>query len=84
MLRDCLYQSIKTRAGKWERAYIITTGAIKGVREREIEAFGAEPIFIDTDKNECLKRLYNDNTRTPAQKEEWKDYINKWFEDYTE
>ena len=84
MLRDCLYQAVKTRAGKWERAYIITSGAVKGVREREIEAFGAESIFIDTDKQTCLKRLAGDNTRSQKQKEEWKAYIDRWFEDYTE
>lgn len=84
MIRDCLYQAIKTRAGKWERAFIITGGAVKSIREREIEAFGAEPIHIDTDINECLKRLYNDDTRTPTQKDEWKEYITKWFNDYTE
>lgn len=82
-LRDNLYELVKTRAGKWERAYIITGGAIKGIREREIEAFGAEPIFIDTDKETCLKRLANDRERTEQQKKEWQQYINKWFEDYT-
>lgn len=84
MIRDCLYEAIKTRAGKWERAYIITGGAVKSIREREIEAFGAEPILIDTDKATCLKRLYNDDTRTATQKKEWEVYIEKWFEDYTE
>lgn len=84
MLRDCLYTAIKTRAGKWERAYIITGGAVKGIREREIEAFGAEAIFIDTDKDTCLKRLMNDNSRTPLQKQEWREYIERWFNDYIE
>lgn len=84
MLRDCLYESIKTRAGKWERAYIITGGAVKGIREREIEAFGAEPIFIDTSKEECLKRLFNDEKRTQEQKKEWETFINEWFSSYTE
>lgn len=84
MLRDCLYDAIKTRAGKWERAYIISSGAVKGVREREIAAFGAEPIYIDTDKQTCLKRLATDVNRTPAQRNEWAGYIERWFDDYTE
>lgn len=84
MVRDCLYQAIKTRTGKWERAYIITGGAVKGIRERELDTFGAEPIFIDTDKETCLKRLINDNERTEENKKEWTKYINKWFEDYKE
>lgn len=82
ILRDCLYNSIKTRAGKWERAYIITGGAIKGIREREIAAFGAEAIFIDTDKETCLKRLASDEKRTQAQRAEWVRYIDDWFKDY--
>jgi shikimate kinase len=82
MLRDCLYDSIKTRAGKWERAYIIAGGAVKGIREREIAAFGAEAIFIDTDKETCLRRLATDEKRTQAQKTEWQKYINQWFNDY--
>lgn len=82
ILRDCLYDSIKTRAGKWERAYIIAGGAVKGIREREIAAFGAEAIFIDTDKATCLKRLATDEKRTQAQKNEWKRYIEQWFNDY--
>lgn len=83
-IRDNLYELVKTRAGKWERAYIITGGAVKGIREREIEAFGAEPIFIDTDKKTCLRRLTNDRERTEQQKQEWQKYIVKWFDDYTE
>lgn len=82
MLRDCLYDAIKTRAGKWERAYIIAGGAVKGIREREIAAFGAEAIFIDTDKETCLKRLATDEKRTQAQKTEWQKYITQWFNDY--
>lgn len=83
-LRDCLYDMIKKRAGKWERAFIITSGAVKGIREREIDAFGAEVIFIDTDKETCLRRLATDENRTPQQKTEWKQYIEQWFNDYTE
>lgn len=83
-VRDCLYDMIKKRAGKWERAFIITTGAIKGVREREIALFGAEPIYIDTCKAECLKRLYGDCNRTKEQIKLWEQYIEQWFNDYTE
>ena len=82
MLRDCLYDGIKTRAGKWERAYIISGGAVKSIREREIAAFGAEPIFINTDKETCLKRLATDENRTQTQRNEWARYIDKWFNEY--
>lgn len=82
-LRDCLYDMVKKRAGKWEKAFIITSGAVKGVREREIASFGAEGIFIDTDRKTCLERLASAKERTPAQKQEWITYIDRWFEDYT-
>lgn len=83
-VRDCLMDMIRTRAGKWERAYIIEGGAVKSERERKIASIGAEAIFIDTDKKTCLERLFNDCNRTPAQKEEWKKYIDTWFNDYRE
>lgn len=83
-VRDCLMDMIKTRAGKWEKAFVIDGGAVNSERTRKIEALGAEGIFIDTDKQTCLQRLYGDCNRTPAQKQEWEKYINRWFEDYTE
>lgn len=82
IVRDALYDSIKTRAGKWERAFIIAGLPIKSERERQITAFGAEPIFIDTDRETCLQRLATDETRTAEQKIEWTKYINEWFEQY--
>lgn len=80
-LRDCLIDMIKTRAGKWERAFVITGGARKGERLRLIEALGAEPIFISEDKETCLKRLANDRKRDFK---EWSAFIDRWFEDYQE
>lgn len=83
-LRDCLMDMIKTRAGKWERAYVISGSAVKSERERLIASLGAEPIFIQESKITCLKRLATDNKRTEEQKKEWTEYINRWFNDYTE
>ena len=75
---------IRTRAGRWERAFVIEGGARKSDRERKIALLGAEPIYIDTDQKNCLMRLASDETRTQEQKNEWTKYINEWFEDYTE
>lgn len=83
-VRDCLLDMVKTRTGKWERAFVITGGAVKGIRTREVEQLGAEPIFIDATVETCLQRLANATDRTPAQKEEWKEFIKRWFSDYTE
>lgn len=84
ILRDCLLDMIKTRAGKWERAFIIEGGAGANERSRKIAQYGAEAIYIDTDKETCLKRLRSDCKRTEAQKKDWAEYINRWFNDYTE
>ena len=79
--RQTVLDSIKMRAGSWGTAWVIEGGALIGDRMRRIEALGAEPILIDTPKEECLKRLYNDESRQHVI-EEWKCYINKWFDEY--
>lgn len=83
-LRDCLFDIVKKRAGKWERAFIISGSAVKGIRMREIESFGAEEIYIDCDMKTCLQRLASDEKRTQAQKQEWQQYIRQWFADFSE
>ena len=81
-VRRLLLQMIKTRFGKWERAFVIDGGAAKTPRNNLIQELGAEAIYIDADKETCLRRLANDKTRTQAQKNEWVNYIEKWFADY--
>lgn len=83
IMRDCLLDMVKTRAGKWERAWIIEGGARKAERERRIKSLGAEPIFIDTDKETCLNRLANDEKRIKYV-DEWTTYIEQYFNEYQE
>lgn len=80
-LRNRVLDAIKTRAGSWQNAWVIESGAFSSDRMRRIEALGAESIFIDTDKEICLDRLYSDKERE-AVVEEWKSYIEKWFKDF--
>lgn len=84
MIRDAMTDMIRTRAGRWEKAFVIEGGARKAERERKIALLGAEPIYIDTDKKTCLCRLASCEDRTEAQKVEWTKYIEQWFEDYEE
>ena len=77
-LYNALLEQIKTRQGKWQRAYIIAGGAHKGDRERLIQSVGAEPIFIDTPKETCIEHLYNDKERVNV-RQEWEGYIDTWF-----
>lgn len=83
IVRDALYDSIKTRRGKWERAFVISGEPIASDRNRLISNLGAEAIFIDTDKATCLERLYADCNRGEQQKKEWAGYIEDWFEKYS-
>ena len=77
-LRDTLLDIVKTRAGNWERAWIIEGGAVKAERERRIAALGAEDIFINVDKETCLHRLANDKNRQGV-RGLWEKYIDDWF-----
>lgn len=81
-IQRCILDMIKKRFGNWERAYIIDGGAAKTPRNNRINDLGAEPILVDTDKETCLKRLANDENRTQAQRTEWVQYIEKWFNEF--
>ena len=83
-VRRLMLQMIKTRFGNWERALVIEGGAAKTPRNNLICDLGAEPIFIDTNKETCLKRLAGATDRTEAQKAEWQKYIHEWFEMFQE
>lgn len=84
-VQRCILDMIKKRfprSGGWERAFVIDGGAFRTPRNNRINDLGAEPIFIDTDKETCLQRLATDANRTAEQKAEWKLYIEKWFDEY--
>ncbi|MBQ8737085.1 MAG: HNH endonuclease, partial [Bacteroidaceae bacterium] len=81
LLRDSLLDIVKTRTGKWERAWVIEGGARKGDRMRRIAALGAEDIFINVDKETCMRRLANDERRTCV-RDVWHKYISDWFAQY--
>lgn len=80
-MRNALLDCVKTRSGKWERAWIIEGGARKGDRTRRIEALGAEEVFIDVDKETCMMRLASDEKRTGV-RDAWRGYIDAWFADF--
>lgn len=77
--RNAIFESIKQRAGNWQQAFVIEGGALIGDRMRRIEALGAESIFIDTPKDECIQRLANDESRAAVQVQ-WLAYIKEWFD----
>lgn len=77
-IRDCILDQIRTRTGKWRNAWIIGGFPLRTDRDRLCDLLRAEPIYCEATIDECLAR---------AEKErpgEWKEYIKRWFSDYTE
>lgn len=81
-IHNQLIDNIKTRFGKWNNAYVIGGYADKYKREKIVNDLGAELIFCDVSKEECINRLEIDEDRK-YRKDEWRGYIDKWFEQYT-
>lgn len=76
-LRDELLDQIKTRYGQWCDAYIIGGYPDKYERERLAQTLGAELIFCESTKEECLVRL-----EASGRPESWREYIESWWERY--
>lgn len=79
-VRDSLIDSIKYRYGKWKNAYVIGGYPYQSERERLCKELGAREIFIDVSKDECIDRLQASEDRN---QDEWRKYIDEWFERYT-
>jgi predicted kinase len=77
---NLLIDNIKTRYGKWENAFIVGGFADKYKRDLIANECGAELIYIESTKEECLARLEADINRD---KEKWKEYIDKWWAEYS-
>lgn len=79
-LRDSMLTMIAQRRGYWQTAYVIGGYALPSERERLAERLGAECIYIDTTRDECLDRLARcDDGR---KKSEWEKYISDWWETF--
>lgn len=78
--RDIL-DCVKYKIGNWYNAYIIGGYPLSAERERMVKTYGAELIYIEASKEECLSRLAStddglDDGRT-------KEYIERWWELYS-
>lgn len=80
-IHNLLIDNIKTRHGKWNNAWVIGGFQDKYKREKLAEDLGAELIFCNVSKEECLRRLDQDEERR-YRKDEWKRYIEKWYCEY--
>lgn len=81
-IHNLLIDNIKTRYGKWNSAWIIGGYADRFKRERLADDLGAELIFCNVSQEECLRRLEADVDRR-YRKDEWRGYIEEWFERYS-
>lgn len=82
-MHNYLIDNIRTRYGKWKNAWVIGGYADKYKRERLANDLGAELIFCDVSREECIRRLRVDEGKKYRQ-DEWEKYIDKWFSRYTE
>lgn len=76
-VRDNIMDQIKTRYGQWYDAYIIGGYPEKYERERLSKELGAELIYCEATKEECLDRRIKSGK--PAV---WDEYILEWWEKY--
>lgn len=83
-IRDKLIDNVKTRYGEFNNAWIVGGYADKYQREKLATDIGAELIYIKADKEDCLYRLQYCNDYRQKNKDEWKKYIEDWFEKYVE
>lgn len=79
-LRDTMLDMIRVRNGKWLNAWIIGGYPMRNERERLCKSLKAREIFIDTPKDECIKRLYENPDGRDI--DEWLKYIEDWWQKY--
>lgn len=72
-VRDALLDQVKIRKGMWRNCYVVGDYPLRTDRDRICNLLRAREVFIYEDKDVCLSR---------AQDDEWKKYIEEWFEDY--
>lgn len=83
-VRNLLIEQVKTRYGSFNNAWIVGGYANKVDRERLANELGAELIFVEADKEDCYYRLKYCNDYRQKHQEEWRQYIDTWFEEYRE
>lgn len=74
-IRDNLLDQIKTRYGQWYDAYVIGGYPERSERERLVQTLGAELVYCESTRDECLSRCAN---RPSA----WTEYVNKWWDKF--
>jgi predicted kinase len=76
-LHNQVLTMIAQRMGYWNVAYVIGGYALPSERERLAQRLGAECVYIDTTREECLARLAM--CQDGRKKTEWEKYISDWW-----
>lgn len=79
-IRNVMLDMLKVRNGKWQNAWIVGGYPMRNERERLCKMYGAREIFIDTPKEECIQRLYENPDGRDI--DEWLAYIEDWWQKY--
>lgn len=84
-VRDYLFDEVRTATPrrKWQDAYIIGTYPDRIDRDMFVQDYGAELVHIDTSKEECIKRAYQDIERSSI-RDAVIGWINAYWERYRE
>lgn len=73
-----LLDQVKTRLGDWRCAYIVGGFPLSAERERICRSTGAREIYIESTKEECLKRI----DKSERDRESWTKFIEDWWTRY--
>lgn len=84
-VRDYLLDEVRTATPrrKWQDSYIIGTYPDRIDRDMFVQDYGAELVHIDTSKEECIKRAYQDIGRSSI-RDAVIGWINAYWERYRE
>ena len=84
-VRDYLLDEVRTATPrrKWQDAYIVGTYPDRIDRDMFVQDYGAELVHIDTSKEECIKRAYQDVERSSI-RDAVIGWINAYWERYRE
>lgn len=84
-VRDYLLDEVRTATPrrKWQDAYIIGTYPDRIDRDVFVQDYGAELVHIDTSKEECVKRAYQDIAQSSV-RDAMIGWINAYWERYRE
>ncbi len=76
-VRSTLFDCIRRRIGQWDTAWIIQTAPSRQKRVEMCREFKAEPIYIESTLESCLRRRQEQGMSS-----EYDTFIRSWFKDY--